>query len=115
MLGVDGAERHGGAVTGELAALRAMLAHLPRDRAGTRLGGHARLRDVLARDGAIGAVAARVLGPATRAVRATLFDKTATANWSLAWRQDRTICVRERIEVAGFGPWMIDTARLAGS
>jgi ectoine hydroxylase-related dioxygenase (phytanoyl-CoA dioxygenase family) len=41
------------------------------------------------------------------AVRAILFDKTAETNWSLAWHQDRTICVRERIEVEGFGPWSI--------
>jgi ectoine hydroxylase-related dioxygenase (phytanoyl-CoA dioxygenase family) len=38
-------------------------------------------------------------------VRAVLFDKTANANWSLAWHQDRTICVKQRIDVDGFGPW----------
>lgn len=26
-------------------------------------------------------------------------------NWSLAWHQDRTICVKQRIDVIGFGPW----------
>lgn len=40
-------------------------------------------------------------------MRAILFDKTAETNWSLAWHQDRTICVRERIAVEGFGPWTI--------
>jgi len=38
-------------------------------------------------------------------VRAILFDKTPSTNWSLAWHQDRVIAVRDRIEVAGFGPW----------
>jgi post-segregation antitoxin (ccd killing protein) len=38
-------------------------------------------------------------------VRAVLFDKTAEENWALGWHQDRTIVVRERREVPGFGPW----------
>jgi ectoine hydroxylase-related dioxygenase (phytanoyl-CoA dioxygenase family) len=57
--------------------------------------------------GAIGSIAASFLGPNCRAVRAILFDKTATTNWSLGWHQDRTIAVRERIDVAGFGPWTV--------
>lgn len=40
-------------------------------------------------------------------MRAVLFDKTAITNWALAWHQDRTICVRERVAVEGFGPWTI--------
>lgn len=39
------------------------------------------------------------------AVRAVLFDKTAESNWAVAWHQDRTIPVRDRVEVEGFGPW----------
>ncbi|MBB6229491.1 phytanoyl-CoA dioxygenase family protein [Polymorphobacter multimanifer] len=38
-------------------------------------------------------------------MRAVLFDKTAGTNWSLAWHQDRTICVERRKELQGFGPW----------
>lgn len=34
-----------------------------------------------------------------------MFDKTAEANWVVAWHQDRTIAVRGRVEVEGFGPW----------
>lgn len=45
------------------------------------------------------------LGPNARPVRAILFDKSADTNWSLAWHQDRTIAVRGRRDVAGFGPW----------
>lgn len=51
------------------------------------------------------AAATALLGAAARPVRAVLFDKTADANWLVAWHQDRTICVTERVEVAGFGPW----------
>jgi ectoine hydroxylase-related dioxygenase (phytanoyl-CoA dioxygenase family) len=38
-------------------------------------------------------------------VRATLFDKTAGANWLVPWHQDLTICVIARIDVPGYGPW----------
>jgi ectoine hydroxylase-related dioxygenase (phytanoyl-CoA dioxygenase family) len=38
-------------------------------------------------------------------VRATLFDKTAGANWLVPWHQDLTICVSARLDVPGYGPW----------
>jgi ectoine hydroxylase-related dioxygenase (phytanoyl-CoA dioxygenase family) len=53
----------------------------------------------------IGGVAATALGPFCQPVRAVFFDKSAEVNWSLGWHQDRTICVRKRVEVEGFGPW----------
>lgn len=83
------------------------LAHLPPDKAGIRLQGVEELRPFLDVNGAIGSVAARILGDGCRAVRAILFDKTAETNWSLAWHQDRTICVKQRVDVAGFGPWTV--------
>jgi len=45
-----------------------------------RLHGIAALRPILLPGGPVGAVAASILGPACRPVRAILFDKTATAN-----------------------------------
>lgn len=39
------------------------------------------------------------------AVRAILFDKTASANWLVPWHQDVTVCVESRLDVAGYGPW----------
>jgi hypothetical protein len=45
------------------------------------------------------------IAPGAIAVRAILFDKTASANWTVPWHQDRSIAVRERINVPGFGPW----------
>ena len=51
------------------------------------------------------AAASELLGAEARPVRAVLFDKTPAANWAVAWHQDRTIPVRERIESEGFGPW----------
>jgi len=45
------------------------------------------------------------LGAGALVVRAILFDKTPETNWKVPWHQDRTIAVRERREVDGFGPW----------
>ena len=59
----------------------------------------------LAASPAVRAAAEAVLGPECFAVRALLFDKTPGANWKVVWHQDLTIAVRERAEVAGFGPW----------
>lgn len=100
----DGAAHHPGAATPILAALDHLAAAQPRHRAGTRLHGLPELTALLAA-GPIHTVAAAHLGPAARPVRAILFDKTATANWSLGWHQDRTIAVHARHEVPGYGPW----------
>lgn len=81
----DGAQRFHGAVIDDLTDLRAALDHLPIDQPGIRLNDVARLARYLAPRGSIGATAASILGPKSRAVRAVLFDKTATTNWSLAW------------------------------
>ena len=51
------------------------------------------------------AAASALLGEQAHPVRAVLFDKTAQTNWALGWHQDRTIVVRERRDVPGFGPW----------
>ena len=61
----------------------------------------------LARDTRLHGLAASVLGPNCFAVRGLLFDKTLRANWKVNWHQDRTIAVRERCEVAGFGSWSV--------
>jgi len=77
----------------------------PADHAGIRLTGIPALTDLLDSRGAIGALVARYLGPRARPVRTILFDKSTAANWALGWHQDRTIVVRNRVEVSGFGPW----------
>ncbi|MGC1301864.1 MAG: phytanoyl-CoA dioxygenase family protein [Caulobacteraceae bacterium] len=106
----DGAVLHPAALSpADLAALETALAAAPQDRAGVRLHGSDALRALLDPNGVIGGViggvARNALQADARPVRAVLFDKTAAANWSLAWHQDRTIVVRERHEVEGFGPW----------
>jgi Phytanoyl-CoA dioxygenase (PhyH) len=91
----------------ELHEIETALADLPEDQAGLRLHGIGAVTPHLDSSGAIGRVAGSALGSACRPVRAVLFDKTAANNWSLAWHQDRTIAVAERLEVDGFGPWSI--------
>jgi ectoine hydroxylase-related dioxygenase (phytanoyl-CoA dioxygenase family) len=90
-----------------LSVLDAALAPLPRHRPGVRLHGIAALVPLLSVEGALGAIAATVLGRHARPVRAVLFDKTPQANWPLGWHQDRTIAVRRKVDVAGFGPWSV--------
>jgi hypothetical protein len=94
-----GAALYPGAALSLLADLRTFAASHPPDQAGVRLHGDPHLSAILASD------AIREIVPHRRPVRAILFDKTAAANWSLGWHQDRTIVVRERHDVPGFGPW----------
>jgi hypothetical protein len=40
-------------------------------------------------------------------VRSILFDKTPDQNWPVAWHQDLTISVGEKMLAAGYGPWSV--------
>jgi hypothetical protein len=102
-----GAQLYRGAAINDLTGLLAAISSLPDERAGVRLNGLGGLDCFLTPKGSIGSIAAGALGSASRPVRAILFDKTAATNWSLAWHQDRTIAVRERIDVDRFGPWTV--------
>jgi hypothetical protein len=55
--------------------------------------------------GALGELARRCAGKVMRPVRVLFFDKTPEANWAIPWHQDRTIAVKARADVDGFGPW----------
>jgi hypothetical protein len=101
----DGAEHFPAAALDGLIEIRGALRDLPSARAGVRIHGIEALRSMLLSGGLIGSLAAAVLGQKSRPVRAILFDKTAETNWALGWHQDRTICVKRRIEVEGYGPW----------
>jgi ectoine hydroxylase-related dioxygenase (phytanoyl-CoA dioxygenase family) len=103
----DGAQLFRGALKPCIAELKGGLADLPHDAAGVRIYGIETLEPLMATTGCIGAVAASVLGQGAQPVRAVLFNKSTKTNWSLAWHQDRTICVKEKREVPGFGPWTV--------
>jgi len=104
-LAKDGAQHVPAAVLPWIEEIGDALRDLPSGQAGVRIHDIEPLRCILAVKGPIGAVAAKFLGPQCRPVRAILFDKTAATNWSLAWHQDRTICVKQRIDVDGYGAW----------
>lgn len=40
-------------------------------------------------------------------MRAIWFNKSAEANWLVAWHQDLAIAVRERVETPGFEAWSV--------
>ncbi len=61
----------------------------------------------LAASVAVRTLAEAVLGKRCFAVKGTFFNKTQESNWKVAWHQDLTIMVRERKEVAEFGPWTV--------
>lgn len=46
-----------------------------------------------------------VLGPEAFMVRATLFDKTAGANWGVFWHQDLSIAVQQKHQLDGYTAW----------
>lgn len=108
----DGAQCLDGAALALLSGIERAVASLPENRPGLRLKGIAELGLLLARTGQIGVRIAPFAGDDARPVRAILFDKSPATNWSLAWHQDRTICVRERREVPGFGPWTVKSGLL---
>lgn len=64
------------------------------------------VRELAASD-AVKPIIDSLLGKASFAVRGILFNKTPDTNWKVVWHQDRTIAVRERMNVADFGPWSI--------
>jgi ectoine hydroxylase-related dioxygenase (phytanoyl-CoA dioxygenase family) len=81
--------------------------NFPRSRAGLR---HAmRLSTVahIARSAQLLGIAQGVLGKEALPFRATLFDKSPTANWLVVWHQDTALPLRERREAPGWGPWSV--------
>jgi hypothetical protein len=50
-------------------------------------------------------LAGEFVGPAPIPFRATLFDKSANANWLVVWHQDTALPLRSRIDDADWGPW----------
>ncbi|WP_428149343.1 phytanoyl-CoA dioxygenase family protein [Brevundimonas sp.] len=104
--GRDGALHFSGVLSAtEAAALAARMEPQITGRPGTRLKVEPGVGAILAADGAVGRIAAGLIGSAAMPVRTLLFDKSPDTNWIVGWHQDRTISVRERHETPGFGPW----------
>ncbi|HET9711933.1 MAG TPA: phytanoyl-CoA dioxygenase family protein [Pyrinomonadaceae bacterium] len=61
----------------------------------------------LANSAALRSLVKPILGNTARVVRSIYFDKHTNANWKVAWHQDLTIAVREKLEIEGFNAWSI--------
>ena len=86
--------------------------HLASQRAGKAFG----LRNLtaavpltrdLANSDALRSIVHPVLGDTARVVRTIHFDKHKDANWKVAWHQDLTIAVREKVDAEGFRAWSV--------
>lgn len=107
-LASDGFERFSAALDeSDVEHLLAVIGDMPANTPGIRLFGCEALNSILEASGAVGAVANVLFNAPAQPVRVVVFDKTRAANWSLPWHQDRTIAVRERVDVEGFGPWTV--------
>lgn len=104
----DGAELFPGLLPLHEMELFASLGdRIPAGTAGQRLLGDPDVCELTGPGSAMTRLARELLGPNAKPVRAILFDKSATMNWPLGWHQDRTICVKARAEVPGYGPFTI--------
>ena len=80
---------------------------LPRSKAGIR---HALKLPAVARiasSAPLLRIAQDTLGTDAFPFRATLFDKSPTANWLVVWHLDTALPLRERRDMSGWGPWSI--------
>jgi len=62
---------------------------------------------VLAHDPRLLRIARGVLGKEACPFHATLFSKSYDTNWLVVWHQDTALPIRQRQEVAGWGPWSV--------
>src|SRR5687768_1935432 len=59
----------------------------------------------MANDPRLLAIASDFVGPRAVPFRATLLDKSATANWLVVWHQDTALPLRARCDDGEWGPW----------
>ncbi|HYT19509.1 MAG TPA: phytanoyl-CoA dioxygenase family protein [Candidatus Polarisedimenticolia bacterium] len=82
-------------------------ANLPRTRAGVRHAMRLATVAAIARGLQLLGIAQQILGGGAFPFRATLFDKSPTANWLVVWHQDTALPLREQRETPGWGPWSV--------
>lgn len=73
--------------------------------AGIRFDDVTAFGELIGKGSKLAQIASAKIGAGARPVRVIAFDKNAETNWALGWHQDRTICVKRRADVPGFGPW----------
>jgi ectoine hydroxylase-related dioxygenase (phytanoyl-CoA dioxygenase family) len=80
---------------------------LRRSKAGIRHALRHPVIAALAREPRLRDLAREILGGAAIPFRATLFDKSPRSNWLVVWHQDTALPLRDRRDIAGWGPWSI--------
>jgi Phytanoyl-CoA dioxygenase (PhyH) len=80
-------------------------AHVERTKAGARHVMTVPVVRRLADDPRMLAIARQFVGSAAVPFRATLFDKSSSANWLVVWHQDTALPLRDRFEHPEWGPW----------
>ena len=50
------------------------------------------------------------LGKHAKSVRSLYFDKTQKKNWPVVWHQDKTIAVKSKVVLPGYGCWTLKDA-----
>ena len=81
--------------------------NLPRSRAGVRHAMRLPTVAAVAHDERLMGIARETLGGKAFPFRATLFDKSPTANWLVVWHQDTALPLQQRREAPGWGPWSV--------
>ena len=61
----------------------------------------------LAKDRRLLGIAQTILGDGAMPFKATVFDKSSTANWLVAWHQDTALPLRQRRDLPEWGPWSV--------
>src|SRR5262249_10513991 len=78
-----------------------------RSRAGARHLMSAPAIEAAAKDERLLRIARRALGDGAVPFRATLFDKSARANWLVIWPQDTALPLESRNDSTEWGPWSL--------
>jgi len=89
----------------EMSSLADALGGVGRTRAGARHLMGVPAVSAVARDPRLLALARQALGPSAFPYRATLFDKSSTANWLVVWHQDTALPLQARADIPDWGPW----------
>jgi Phytanoyl-CoA dioxygenase (PhyH) len=84
---------------------RLAAAEMDRTKAGARHVLNVPIVRELADDPRLAGIASEFVGVAPVAFRATLFDKSPTANWLVVWHQDTALPLRRRVDGSDWGPW----------
>jgi ectoine hydroxylase-related dioxygenase (phytanoyl-CoA dioxygenase family) len=80
---------------------------IQRGRAGVRHAMRFPCVSALARDNRLLGLAKEVLGASALPFKATVFDKSSTANWLVVWHQDTALPLKHRRYLPDWGPWSV--------